>query len=353
MKVKIEVPVSSVSDISTHYITIDKEMPLFPLFTIDKDSYIIDADIYMNVRPEPHEGFSCTNLHIGRFCSISQNVLFHMGNGHNYKCVAMGVKELLANAPFRQDVQTNYNKGSIIIQNDVWIGNGATIMSGVTIHNGAVIAANAHVVQDVPPYAIVGGNPAQIIGYRFGFDIIEQLQAIQWWYWPDEKIKENAHYFSEDVERFCNTFYAEALARIESLLPGNASLILEETERTRYLLIPDFDSTYAAYIWVINQFLESYPRKREKFLIIYLTKKQIIQHADLIEEIKKIVYLCQQNHMTGIRIITEEECSLYGIFRNVTHYIMTRDVDTVRYTCIADYCGVNCISGVDKPVFRA
>ncbi len=351
MKVKIEIPVSSVSDISTHYITIDKEMPLFPLFTIGKDSYIIDADIYMNVKPEFHEGFSCTNLHIGRFCSISQNVLFHMGNGHNYKCVAMGVTELLANAPLK-DVQSNNNKGSIIIQNDVWIGNGVTIMSGVTVHNGAVIAANAHVVRDVPPYAIVGGNPAQIIGYRFKPDIIEQLLTIQWWYWSDEKIRENAIYFSEDVERFCHVFYAEALERLETLLADNRLAVLKDTERIRYLLIPDFDSTYAAYIWVINQFLENYSKKQGQLLIVYITRRQMAEHAELIEEINKIICLCQQKQITGIKIVTEEECSLYGIFKNVTHYIMTRDTDTVRYTCIADYCGVNCISGVDKPVFR-
>lgn len=350
MKVKIEIPVSTISDTSIHYIAVDEERSLFPLLVIGKGSYIIDADVYMNVRPEFDEGFSCTNLHIGRFCSISQSISFHMGNGHNYKCVAMGVTPLLENAPYRQE--TNYNKGSIIIQNDVWIGAGATIMSGVTVHNGAVIAANAHVVQDVPPYAIVGGNPAQIIGYRFEQDIIEQLQTIQWWYWTDEKIRENARYFSEDVQHFCRIFYEEALVKMKMLPLGNLLLAPEDIVRNRYLLIPDFDSTYASYIWVINQFLESDPTGREMLLIVYITQRQMEKNAELVKEIDKIMNLCRQNNMAVIRLVTEDECTLYGIFKNVTHYIMTRDTDTVRYTCIADYYGVKCISGVDKPVFQ-
>lgn len=350
MRVKIEIPVNTISDTFIRYVALDEERPLFPLLVIGKGSYIIDADVYMNVSPEFEEGFSCMNLHIGRFCSISQRVSFHMGNGHNYKCVAMGVTSLLDNAPYRQG--NNHNKGSIIIQNDVWIGAGATIMSGVTVHNGAVIAANAHVVRDVPPYAIVGGNPAQIIGYRFEQDIIRQLQTIQWWYWTDEKIKENARYFSEDVPYFCQIFYEEALAKVKMLPLGNLAFASEDIGKNRYLLIPDFDSTYASYTWVINQFLESDPAGQKMLLIVYITQRQMEEYAGLVKEIDKIMNLCIQNNMTGIRLVTEGECTLYGIFKNVTHYIVTRDADTVKYTCMADYYGVKCISGVDKPVFQ-
>ena len=55
------------------------------------------------------------------------------------------------------------SKGPVIIGNNVWIGDKATILPGVTIGDGAVIAANAVVTKDVPPYSVVGGNPAKVI----------------------------------------------------------------------------------------------------------------------------------------------------------------------------------------------
>lgn len=62
-----------------------------------------------------------------------------------------------------------------MIENDVWIGHGATIMGGVIIHNGAVVGANAVVTKDVSPYAIVAGNPARVIKYRFDDEIIKNF----------------------------------------------------------------------------------------------------------------------------------------------------------------------------------
>jgi acyl-[acyl carrier protein]--UDP-N-acetylglucosamine O-acyltransferase len=61
-------------------------------------------------------------------------------------------------------------------------------MSGVTIGDGAVIACNSHVVKDVEPYTIVGGNPAKLIKYRFSQKQIEKLLEIKWWFWDDDKI---------------------------------------------------------------------------------------------------------------------------------------------------------------------
>lgn len=62
----------------------------------------------------------------------------------------------------------------IIIKNDVWIGCNALILKGVTINEGAVIAGGALVVKDVPPYSIVGGNPAKVLKYRFSNEILEK-----------------------------------------------------------------------------------------------------------------------------------------------------------------------------------
>ena len=61
-------------------------------------------------------------------------------------------------------------------------------MPGVQVGNGAIVAAQSVVTKAVPPYAVVGGNPAQVIRYRFDEATIEALLGVQWWHWDIEKI---------------------------------------------------------------------------------------------------------------------------------------------------------------------
>lgn len=91
----------------------------------------------------------------------------------------------------------------IIIENDVWIATNVTIMENVRIGNGAVVAMESLVTKDVPPYALVGGNPARIIKYRFSKEQIGELLKIAWWNWEDKDIKEVLPLLlSEDVDQF-------------------------------------------------------------------------------------------------------------------------------------------------------
>jgi virginiamycin A acetyltransferase len=76
-----------------------------------------------------------------------------------------------------------------IVGHDVWIGHNATIMPGVTIGHGAIVAAESVVSRDVPPYAVVGGNPARIIRMRFEPHVVDTLLAIAWWDWEIGKIE--------------------------------------------------------------------------------------------------------------------------------------------------------------------
>lgn len=79
----------------------------------------------------------------------------------------------------------------VIIGNDVWIGQRAFLCGGVHIGDGAVVLAGAVVTKNVEPYAIVGGVPAKVIGYRFDTETIEFLKEIKWWNFPEEWLKEN------------------------------------------------------------------------------------------------------------------------------------------------------------------
>jgi len=130
-------------------------------------------------------------LIIGSYCSIGSGAVFMMaGNqGHNINWASTFPFYFQANI-FKNAKNAFEKSGNTTIGNDVWIGSEAMIMSGVTIGNGAVIAARAVVTKDVPPYTVVGGNPAVFIKNRFKDEEIKQLLSLKWWNWEESKVKE-------------------------------------------------------------------------------------------------------------------------------------------------------------------
>ena len=136
-----------------------------------------------------------SNLTIGRFCSIASNVVFVLQSNHRLDCISTYPFKV----KFGKEPCEAITKGHIIIDDDVWIGFRATILSGVHIGQGAVVAAGAVVTKDVPPYAIVGGTPAKIIKYRFPPDIIENLLKIDYSKLDDEFIKTNIENFYQPI----------------------------------------------------------------------------------------------------------------------------------------------------------
>ena len=135
-------------------------------------------------------------LKIGNYVSIAQNVTLLL-NGEHYI-------DYISSFPFKVKAmgeQTEaFSKGDIIVDDDVWIGYGATIMSGVHIGQGAVIAAGAVVTKDVPPYSIVGGVPAKVIKYRFSPDLIEELLKVDYSKLTREMIEEHIDDLYEDAK---------------------------------------------------------------------------------------------------------------------------------------------------------
>ncbi|KAA3599454.1 CatB-related O-acetyltransferase [Stenotrophomonas maltophilia] len=127
---------------------------------------------------------------IGAFCSIADEVAIFGGGEHNAQWVTTFPLRIALGHPDAHADGHPATRGPTRIGNDVWIGHGATIMSGVTVGNGAIIGARAVVAKDVPPFAVVVGNPARIVRYRFTDAQIQALQQIQWWNWPLEKISE-------------------------------------------------------------------------------------------------------------------------------------------------------------------
>ncbi len=160
-----------------------------------------------------------STVSIGRFCSISSGLKLFCGGNHRTDWITTFpfghiYPSLLKISPVQGHPSSN---GDIRIGNDVWIGRDVTILSGITIGDGAVIAANSHVVSNVDPYTIAGGNPAKKIKQRFSDEVIRRLLAITWWDYPIEVIE-------RIVPFLCNQNDAGIsvnLDRIEQILRAN------------------------------------------------------------------------------------------------------------------------------------
>lgn len=137
-------------------------------------------------------------LIIGSFCSIALDVTFIVALDHNIATAS--------SFPFKQIYgleKDNYydavSKGSIVVSDDVWIGYGATILSGISIGQGAVIGAGAVVTSDVPPYAIVGGVPAKVIKFRFTKPVVDFLLTCDYSKLTQELIKEHIEELYQNI----------------------------------------------------------------------------------------------------------------------------------------------------------
>ncbi|MDP2338409.1 MAG: CatB-related O-acetyltransferase [Bacteroidota bacterium] len=151
--------------INSHNQTVVKDIFPLNIVTVGKKSYGL---IYVKNFFHKKE-----KLQIGNFVSIANNVTFILGGNHQINTfTTFPLYSLLINASPERDANT---KGSIIVKDEVWIGYGSTILSGITIGKGAIIAAESIVTKDVPSYAIVGGNPAKFIKFRFNKEVIAEL----------------------------------------------------------------------------------------------------------------------------------------------------------------------------------
>lgn len=169
---------------------------------IHKNSKIESGTQAINLKMGRHSysGYDCNflNVEIKSFCSIASKVI--IGGAHH-------PLEFVSTSPVflshKDSLKTKFAKHEYLpvlqttIGHDVWIGEGVYIKAGITVGDGAVIGTGAVVTRNIPPYAIVAGNPAKLIRMRFDEDTVNAFIKMQWWNLSDAKLIEVAQYFHD------------------------------------------------------------------------------------------------------------------------------------------------------------
>lgn len=182
----------------------DFSSPMYPRVYLDANKLIkLGAKSYIGNTQLHGDGI----ISVEKFCGIAYNILFELkrNGAHNYRRIS-SFDSFWFDWQVSREFFPPAGVCQINIGSDVWIGRGSILKSNnparpLVIGDGAVIASDSVVVKSVPPYAIVGGNPAQLIRYRFSEDIIAALLRIKWWDWDIDKIYEEFKYFNR-VEEF-------------------------------------------------------------------------------------------------------------------------------------------------------
>ncbi|MFI3326454.1 MAG: CatB-related O-acetyltransferase [Clostridia bacterium] len=194
----------------TRLITIDKNVEFEGMNKICDNSTILNTK--MGYASYIGDSSFIKNAQIGKYTCIARDVTTIIGNHPSTKFVSIhpafySAKKQSGFSYIENDLFDDFKYIdrekciSLIIGNDVWIGESTRVLEGVTIGDGAIVAAGAVVTKDVPPYAIVGGVPAKIIKYRFTQEQIEKLLKLKWWNKDNNWIRQNAYLFY-DIENF-------------------------------------------------------------------------------------------------------------------------------------------------------
>lgn len=140
-------------------------------------------------------GHPAERLTIGHYVSISEGVTFILGGNHPYK----GFSTYPFKVKLLGSAREAQSKGPITVNDDVWIGTNALLLSGITVGQGAIIGAGSVVTHDVPPYAIVAGSPARVVRFRFKPEIIEKLMRIDFSTLDRENLTENSNILYREI----------------------------------------------------------------------------------------------------------------------------------------------------------
>lgn len=302
--------------------------------TLGYGSYIVGATLSFS-------GLHCHVL-IGNYSSIGHGVRFIVGLNHN--------SSLVSTYPFRAiympdnsaSVNSYYevNHNQVIIGHDVWIGAYVTILGGVRIGNGAVIGADAVVAEDVPPYAVVAGNPARVIKYRFSTEAIDNFQRIKWWNWDSGRIKKCWREF-ENTEKFLHKY---AKASPSDTMVGNQEMLLALQELRRkdyniYYFQPDLCSEEKVWQNVLKN-ISSGLYGGKSIFVVEVDEEGNSKKAD-----REFFARCRELEKDCVILLDKSNAA--GIVKLVDFIIITKEYESLQ---LIDMAGNDCkiLYGYDR-----
>lgn len=156
---------------------------------------------YMNDAAEVHSFRSPQTVRIGKFGSIGACKFIIDGNHNTSFASTYPFREFGFSTQAPHNMPPQRPEGPCV-GHDVWICDGAVIYGSVIIGNGAVVAGQAVVTKDVPPYTVVAGNPAKIVKHRFDEPTVQRFEAVKWWDLPADLIHTQLAPVMDDVEEF-------------------------------------------------------------------------------------------------------------------------------------------------------
>ena len=320
-----------------------------PIMTIGASTYLDDIEL----KTEDH---TRSHILIGKFCSISNGVTFILGATRNPNIITTYPLRLgPANKVFRDpgkldkyDPMFDSNHYQIFIGNDVYIGDGAKIIGGVKIHNGAIIEAGSVVMEDVPAYAIVAGNPAKVIKYRFDKETIRKLQLIKWWNINPQILQENVALL-EKPDEFFKRFFNDKLGTYEQDEIGKKLAEYRDKKWEVYSYITDFNAPYPLWKRVVKGFTAAFKRKDHAILTLFLVQNA---EQEKLDELKKLIEGSGDKKELPTVIVAKSSgtISAYAL-RQSTKFILNReDIGTMAYDVMQDR-NVELLSALDEHIF--
>lgn len=335
MYIQLKVKPYSIDESAIQTVSQDNPMYGFPVCRIDRDSYVVEASISTSC--VDHNGFIPYNFHIGKSTAIGPNITFLIDSNHDYLAPSQGAIKCID-----QQVSSERNlirKGELIIENDCWIGRGATIMSGLTIHNGAIVAANAVVTKDVPPYAIVAGNPAKVIRYRFSEDIVEKLLRIKWWDWSVEQLLAAGQDLRGDINTFVEKYAVKEKHEMEAIEP-----IRIQPCNKQYVLFVDSQLVLKQFQYCLDEFCHNFEHQNVELLVCIPNDQ-----PGLVDAITDIMN-AYEDYEVYVNLLAFEEEDAKMIIAQADAYITNSARFNIARLDIAEERGVQVISGFNLPM---
>ncbi len=298
------------------------------------------------------------HISVGRFTSMSWQIIFLMGMNHICKNSATTFP-FDGDSEFKRVINVHRGGGiydftgftrrvpeenhyQILIGSDVWIGRGAVILSGSKIGNGAVIGAGSVVAKEIPPYAIAVGNPAKVIKYRLSEENIRKMQAVKWWNWEVDKIFENAKYMA-DADKFLEMHYSPELEIVPEDDLGRYVKKLRAEKREVYVYNSDFRALMPLWRRVVNGFFKS---DLQNAVLIFFSGPETLP-TDF-EELKDFAGSLAKN--SSCSMIVSPVNSLSAL-KNATHLIMNREPVSSQCFDFVFGSGVKILSALDEKIF--